>query len=318
MKFSRLGENTLRVNYGNGLWTTLEFFVTEPLETVIQKRAAFLAAPQQHKDPSEVVRRRLQRLGSEERDPAQPGRPRRPVGVVDRCERRCRQRPAGIHLASKNVFLPNKTEIESLELYISRYLWGGMQMTDKEKYPYAIYGIPNFRANRESADAGRNGQSHVWRIYDYPHIVMLYHRMYQIAKFYPDKITQLDAATYLERAYPDRRRLLDRAAGGGEVVGRCRRHHERSVHPRAHRHAREGRQERLGATPCAGTGRERSSVSSTKTPNLYGSEFAFDSTGFESTGAFAKYAMTHAAPPNATPAAVLRAASAIVSATTRR
>jgi hypothetical protein len=31
-----------------------------------------------------------------------------------------------------------------------------------------------------------------------------------------------------------------------------------------------------------------------RTPNLYGSEFAFDSTGFESTGAFAKYANTHA------------------------
>ena len=108
-------------------------------------------------------------------------------------------RPA--FLASKNVFLPNKTAIESLELYISRSLWGGMQMTDKEKYPYAIYGIPNFRANRESADAGRNGQSHVWRIYDYPHIVMLYHRMYQIARLYPDKVTQLDAATYLERAF---------------------------------------------------------------------------------------------------------------------
>ena len=33
-----------------------------------------------------------------------------------------------------------------------------------------------------------------------------------------------------------------------------------------------------------------------KTPNLYGSEFAFDSTGFESTGAFAKYAMTRETP----------------------
>ena len=32
------------------------------------------------------------------------------------------------------------------------------------------------------------------------------------------------------------------------------------------------------------------------TPNLYGSEFAFDSTGFESTGAFAKYAMTRNTP----------------------
>jgi len=34
-----------------------------------------------------------------------------------------------------------------------------------------------------------------------------------------------------------------------------------------------------------------------RTPNLYGSEFAFDSTGFESTGAFAKYAMKHVLKP---------------------
>ena len=108
-------------------------------------------------------------------------------------------RPAFI--ASKNVFLPEQKEIDSLELYIGKYLWGGMQMTDKEKYPYAIYGIPNWKANRASADEGRNGQAHVWRIYDYPHIVMLYYRMYQIAKFYPTKVKYLDAAGYLERAY---------------------------------------------------------------------------------------------------------------------
>src|SRR5262249_14686785 len=52
VRFSRLGENTLRIKYGDGLWSTLEFFVTEPLETVIQKRAAFLAHTQQHKDPN--------------------------------------------------------------------------------------------------------------------------------------------------------------------------------------------------------------------------------------------------------------------------
>ena len=48
-----------------------------------------------------------------------------------------------------------------------------------------------------------------------------------------------------------------------------------------------------------------------RTPNLYGSEFAFDSTGFESTGAFANYAMTHAAP--GCDAADAQAASAIAS-----
>ena len=120
-------------------------------------------------------------------------------------------RPAFI--ASKNVFLPNQNEIESLELYIGKYLWGGMQMTDKEKYPYAIYGIPNLKANRASADEGRNGQAHVWRIYDYPHIVMLYYRMYQIAKFYPDKIKHLDAGQLSRARLSHGGRLLDGADG---------------------------------------------------------------------------------------------------------
>ena len=85
VQFSRLGENTAAHQVRRtAQWSTLEFFVTEPLETVIQKRAAFLASTHQHKDPIEVVRRRLQRLGSEERDPAQPGRSRQPLGLADR------------------------------------------------------------------------------------------------------------------------------------------------------------------------------------------------------------------------------------------
>jgi hypothetical protein len=52
VKFSRLGENKLTVNYGNDLYTILEFFVTQPLETLIRKRAAFIVDNQQHRDPS--------------------------------------------------------------------------------------------------------------------------------------------------------------------------------------------------------------------------------------------------------------------------
>ena len=42
MKFSRLGENKLTVKYGDGLHMFLEFFVTQPMETLIKKRAAFI------------------------------------------------------------------------------------------------------------------------------------------------------------------------------------------------------------------------------------------------------------------------------------
>lgn len=295
VRFARLGENTLRIKYGNGLWTTLEFFVIEPLETVIQKRAAFLVSTHQHKDPgkwyvgvysdwdqkNEILR------SPEDRDGLS-------AWLTDANDDAGNARPA--FLASKNVFLPDKTEIASLELYISKYLWGGMQMTDTEKYPYAIYGIPNFRANRESADEGRNGRAHVWRIYDYPHIVMLYHRMYQIAKFYPDKITQLDASTYLERAYRTAVAYWTVPAAvekwSADAVGTM---NEAFIPELIDTLEQEGKSEWARTLRGHWEGKVDRFVN--KTPNLYGSEFAFDSTGFESTGAFAKYALTHALPP---------------------
>jgi hypothetical protein len=304
VRFSRLGENTLRIKYSDssagasakadGLWSTLEFFVTEPLETVIQKRAAFLAHTHQHKDPNkwylgvysdwdqknEILR------SPDDRDSLS-------AWLTDANDDAGNARPA--FLASKNVFMPNRTEIESLELYISKYLWGGMQMTDKEKYPYAIYGIPNFRANRESADDGRNGRAHVWRIYDYPHIVMLYHRMYQIAKFYPDKITHLDAATYLERAYRTAVAYwtvpLAVEKWSADAVGTM---NEAFIPELIETLAREGKSEWASALRGHWEGKVDRFVN--RTPNLYGSEFAFDSTGFESTGAFAKYAVSRTRP----------------------
>jgi hypothetical protein len=50
--FRRLGENMLTIVHDGGRRTFLEFFVTEPLETLIKKRAAFLVARQQIRDPS--------------------------------------------------------------------------------------------------------------------------------------------------------------------------------------------------------------------------------------------------------------------------
>jgi hypothetical protein len=294
VRFSRLGENMLRVKHGQGQWTSLEFFVTEPLETVIKKRSAFLVTHHQHTDPSkwyvgaygdwdqknEVLR------GPEDRDGLS-------TWLTDANDDAGNARPAFI--ASKNVFYPDRKEIESLELYISRYLWGGMQMTDTEKYPYAIYGIPNFQANRASADPGRNGRAHVWRIYDYPHIVMLYYRMYQIAKFYPEKVKHLDAATYLERAYRTAVAYwtvpMAVEKWSANAVGTM---NEAFIPELIETLEREGRKEWADTLRGYWEGKVERFVM--KTPNLYGSEFAFDSTGFESTGAFAKYALTREEP----------------------
>ena len=47
VQFSQLGENMLTINYGNNQTMYLEFFVTEPIETLFQKRAGFLVSHQQ-------------------------------------------------------------------------------------------------------------------------------------------------------------------------------------------------------------------------------------------------------------------------------
>ncbi len=167
-----------------------------------------------------------------------------------------------------------------------------MQMTESEKYPYAIYGIPNFKANRASADEGRNGQAHVWRIYDYPHIVMLYFRMYQIAKFYPEAVKDLDAAGYLERAYRTAAAYwtVPNAVEqwSADAVGTM---NEAFIPELIDALEREGRSDR--ARELREFWERKVDRFVNHTPNLYGSEFAFDSTGFESTGAFAKYLRTH-------------------------
>ncbi len=295
VRFSRLGENMLTVRYDGDRWASLEFFVTEPLETLIHKRAAFLVSHHQHRDPSkwylgvysdwdqknEILR------GPEDRDGLS-------AWLTDANDDAGNARPAFI--ASKNVFFPNQAEIESLELYISKYLWGGMQMTEREKYPYGIYGIPNWKVNRESSDEGRNGQAHLWRIYDYPHIIMLYYRMYHIARFYPHMVRHLGADEYLERAYRTAIAYwtvpFEIEKWSADAVGTM---NEAFIPELIRTLETAGRQEWAATLRGHWEGKVERFIN--RTPNLYGSEFAFDSTGFESTGAFAGYALNHVLKP---------------------
>ncbi len=290
IKFSRLGENLITIKCADGKTMPLEFFVTEDLETLFRKRASFLVRKQQHRDPSKWyygvysdwdMKNKVLR-SADDRDGLQ-------TWLVDACDDAGNARPAFV--ASKNVFLPVQEEVGSVDLYIRHYLWGGMQMTEEERYPFAIYGIPNWKVNRESSDPGRNGRLHVWRIYDYPHIVLLYYRMYQIARLYPEIKTELKAEEYLRRAYRTAiayftvplevegwsaygtptmneiviNELIEALEGEGwkKEAAELRRHWEKKV---IHFICDE--------------------------PYLFGSEFAFDSTGFEATGAMARYALT--------------------------
>jgi hypothetical protein len=316
VRFAKLGENMLKVRYGDKLWTSLEFFVTEPLEKVIRKRADFLVKSMQHNDPSkpwygaygdwDQLKKVLRT--PEDRDGLRPW-------LTDSSDDAGNARPAFV--AGVNAFFPTKEGVASVERYVRYYLFndyregkGGMQMTATEPYPYGIYGtFDNWWQHRAAPDAPPDSyeagnanrqrdwtvlhRDHLWRIYDYPHVINLYHRLYQIGKFYPEMVQWKTSAEYLELAYrtavaywtvPFKTRNWS-ANSVGTMNEAC-------IEDLIDALEEEGKRE--WANDVRALWETKVARFVLNPPNLYGSEFSFDSTGFESTQAFARYAVRNA------------------------
>jgi hypothetical protein len=294
VRFSRLGENLLKVDYGDSLYLSLEFFVTEPLETLFKKRASFLVSQEQVKDSSkwyntvfsqwdmkhEILRSPddldgLQSYAVASDDPALGKAP---------------------YIAGKNIFYPSQPEIDAVESYLKNFVWGGLQETDKEPYPYAIYGIPNWKVNRDSSKDDPSGKKHIWRIYDYPHVILLYYNMYRVAKLYPSMTKYLDKDAYLERAFGTAKAFftvpLEIVKWSPYETGT---YNEVVIPDLIDALYENGHKEQGDWLKAAWEKKVKHFINDH--PYLFGSEYPFDSTGFESTHAFAKYAMSHVLKP---------------------
>lgn len=304
VQFARLGENKLTVEYGNSQRMYLEFFVTEPLETLIKKRAAFLAATQV------VTNRWYNGLFAEwnmnSQELVTPDNYSTITGwriYIVASDDAGLSRPA--YLALKNAVYPVQAEVSALDYYISNFVWGGLQRTTNETYSYGIYGIPNWYENRTSSDPGPGGQLHLWRIYDYPHVIAMYYGMYQIAKYHPEIATALHAGEYLRRAYGTAVALYTVPYA---LVGWSA-YYTGLMNELVIVDLIEAL-EAEGMTNEAATLRahweQKVNYFVTNDPDLFGSEYSFDSTGFEAQQAIAKYAVQHADTLGATnPAAYL-------------
>lgn len=288
VKFRRLGENMLKVQYGDGKYLALDFFVTEPLETLIKKRASFLTTHEQWKNQ----KRWYYGLYSQWDMKHQVLRSPDDLDGLQSYAVACDDPALGKapFLAAKNVFFPDQGQISSVETYIEHYVWGGLQQTDKEPYPYGIYGIPNWKVNRESSEENERGKKHLWRIYDYPHLVALYYNMYLVAKDYPTMVHYLDAAGYLERAY---RTAIAFFTVPMEIVKwsayETGTYNELVIPDVIRSLEQDGR--KADADKLRAHWEKKAAFFINEKPDLFQSEYPFDSTGFESTHALAKYAV---------------------------
>jgi hypothetical protein len=295
VRFSRLGENRLTVRFGDDRHLHLEFFSTEPIETLIAKRAAFIAS-HRHRDPSLWYDGLLAEWAMDKHVLLGPDEYDRIVGwriYAVTCDDPGLSKPA--FLAAKNAEIPVQEEVDALDDYIERFVWGGLQRTTEETFSYGIYGIPDWKTNRESDEPGRTGRQHLWRIYDYPHLTLTYYGLYRVAKHHPHIRVAMSAADYLRRAYGTALAMFTipweierwsayetglmnevviedvlaalEAEGMRDEAERLRPHWERKV---------------------------RTFVNDR--PDLFRSEYAFDTTGFEATHALAKHALRVADP----------------------
>jgi hypothetical protein len=284
----------------------LEFFVTEPLETLIKKRAAFLVQNQQHRDPSKWY----DGLFSEWDMRVGVLRGPEDTDGLHRYVLSCDDPGLGKapYVAAKNVHYPEPKEIEAVEYYIERFLWGKLQCTDEEKYPYGVYGIPDWKVNREARPSDREGWTgHVWRVFDYPHVINLYWNMYLVAKLYPELVRHLDADGYLERAFGTAKAYftwpLETASWPAEALGNF---DELVITDLIEALDTRGWTEKAAWLRRRWEGKIERFVN--ERPNLFHSEYPFDPTGFESYQAFADYAMREMETPDRTLDVTLEAA----------
>ena len=299
VQFSRLGENRLMIRYGDDRHMYLEFFSTEPLETLIKKRGAFLAGSQ-HRDSAKWYEGLITDWNMETQKLISPDDyapiPRNRYYAVT-CDDPGLGKPA--FLAAKNAEFPVQAEVDALDYYITNFVWGGLQQTTTEPYPYAIYGIPDWKTNRESADTGRNGQRHLWRVYDYPHVIQMYLAMYHVAKNQPQINTALTSKEYLQRAYGTSRAMftvpfeIERWSAYGTGF-----YNELVIVDLIGELAAAGMVDE--ANTLRGFWERKVKNFVNREQDLFRSEYAFDTTGFESTHALAKYAVQHADKPGET------------------
>ena len=306
--FSRLGENLLTLSFGDGAYMNLEFFVTEPLETLIKKRTAFLVDKQQHQGTGKWYEGLFSVWDMREavlRGPENTGGFDGWYGYTLTCDDTAL--PKAPFIAAKNVHFPEQKEIDAVEYYIEKFVWGGLQRTDREEpYPYFIYGVPNWYENRHNEHGfGSRGEGleHFWRSYDYPHVIMLYFHMYQIAKLYPGSTSYLDSTGYLERAFGTAEAHF-RLAGMGDIphggqgywAYRLGLYNEMLIVDLIDALEAEGWQER--SDWLRGEWEKKVKYFVYDDPYPFDSEYPFDTTAFETSHAVAKYGLTRKVEPD--------------------
>lgn len=284
VQFNQLGENKLTIDYGDDQTAYLEFFVTEPIETLIKKRAAFVAGHQ-------VINTNVwynglfcewnmndQVMLTPDNHDTLSGFVVYEIASDDPTE----SRPA--YLATKEAVYPVQSEVSALDYFISNFVWGGLQRTTNESESYGIYNIPDWHTLRT------NNTLNLSRAYDYPDMVVMYYGMYRVARFHPEITTAMTAQQYLQRAWGTA--VAQYTVAGGTQATQTGLMNEMVTPSVIAALQAEGMTNQ--AATLQGYWEQKVNFFVTGNPQLFTSEFPFDTSGFETQEELASYALRYA------------------------
>ncbi len=281
LSFRKLGERRVRVHY-DGKYMNLYYFVTQDVRTMFEKRAAFIAGKQIH-DPEKWYNGLLAEYNNETGAVLSPDNYDKIGGwriYEVTCDDPGLSKPA--FLSSVQTVCPVQAQVDALDDYIEHFVWGGLQQRTDEPFPYGIYGIPDWHVLRNSENMGNGGRTHMWRPYDYPHVALMYYNMYQVAAFADNVTTRLPAIEYLKRAYGTARAMFTLPSELEGWTAYETGFYNELVIPEIIK-ALRGQGMELEAQTLEGHWNRKSEYFVRECKDVFGSEYPFDTTGFEST-----------------------------------
>lgn len=167
VRFKKPGAYTARVEFDDGRWTAVHFRAIEPVEALIRKRAAFIARKQQVTDADDPRSGAFLMWDCEDEVLVREARAAFYVGGSDELGF-----ADPLYLAAKNAVLPDEAERRALARYVEQFLHGKLQRPD-DFGVVLWYGDEVWRHYKGSD---------VCRSFNYVHVFNIYHALYRAAK----------------------------------------------------------------------------------------------------------------------------------------
>jgi hypothetical protein len=196
LSFKGRGQKSLKLHYGENRWTNLHFYCIEDVEGLLNARGQFVVDRQFYNNPQDPYHRHHcflpfdHRIGSMFLDADE-------VWEVGGSDESGFSEP--LFLAEKNVHLPSRKEVETLETYVADCLFKYIQNPETYEVRASLYWKDRYPSSGWGAWTKARSEA-TFRSYNYVHPANIYHALYRIGKSY-GLLTRKAPEEYLRMSY---------------------------------------------------------------------------------------------------------------------